>query len=371
MLKAGAEREKITSAFEEAMAASLERKLKAKFAPPVKEIVSADNPYASGAVRPGEFIYDVSGHMTPPTGQAVDAVPQTVAARMQQAMMSAKLRQRRSSAARKEVNVITEAKKMAVMKRRASLASRMGAEQQSDNVHETISEAMRNAHRRHRQSISKAAEVVEDVGCGEDTPMSEVATKMQMVEVAMAEARRRHRRSIARAVEQLQEPPVGAMLSSSAEVFTPASVASYPGDCPQNARLNISAEVFVPPSMTSYSGECQQNACLSNEWIQQESGNAQCQQGWDTTMSPFQSQINQAVASAYQSHCLNEQQSYADYSNSGGHCNSGWQYSSEPAYGSNSATLLRAKHLPGPAVHAAGFQPRRQRLPGYESVQPS
>jgi hypothetical protein len=262
MVKAGAQREQVTSAFEEAMAAALARKLKAKSAAPTKDIVSADNPYALGLIRPGETIRDISECMTPgrmtPTEETANVSSESVAERMKQAMESAKLRRRRSSAARKGVAVISEAKNAAAMRRRASLAARMGAGEQ-ENVQCAITQAMQGARRRHRQSISKAAEVLEDGGYGENTQFDEVSAKMSLIEIAMAEARRRHRRSIAKAVEQLQEPPVAA--------------------------LNPSAEVYVP----------------------------QEHQTWDSAASPFQSQIDQAITSAYQTHCQMEQQSYEYY----------------------------------------------------------
>merc|ERR1719453_2898251 len=93
MVKAGADREKLTTAIEDAMAAALERKLKEKTSAPTEEVISANNPFAIGAVQPGEWVYDVSGSMTPgrmtptmDTANQADAVDQTlVAERMQEA----------------------------------------------------------------------------------------------------------------------------------------------------------------------------------------------------------------------------------------------------------------------------------------------
>eukprot|EP00747_Dinoflagellata_sp_TGD_P072794 gnl/TRDRNA2_/TRDRNA2_157629_c3_seq1.p1 gnl/TRDRNA2_/TRDRNA2_157629_c3~~gnl/TRDRNA2_/TRDRNA2_157629_c3_seq1.p1 ORF type:complete len:394 (-),score=100.46 gnl/TRDRNA2_/TRDRNA2_157629_c3_seq1:225-1325(-) len=60
--------------------------------------------------------------------------------------------------------------------------------------------AMATARRRHRQSVSKAAELLEVAGVEE----SSAGDQQDMVAQAVAEARRRHRRSIAHAVRQLE-----------------------------------------------------------------------------------------------------------------------------------------------------------------------
>jgi hypothetical protein len=386
MIQAGVDREKLTSVIEEAMAASLERKLKAKTMAPLGAVISSDNPYATGALQPGETTYDLAGHMTPgrmtpseSTAAPIDS--QTVAERMRCAVESAKLRRRRSSATGKYADTIDEARRMAAMKRRASLNAHMG-----DCMQETISEAMRNANRRHRQSISKAAEILEDVGYDDSTQVTEIATKMNMIEVAMAEARRRHRRSIAEAVEQLQERPVGSTLNTSAQVFTPhaelcypgdfqhnadcsqafvpASAVSYPGDLQPKQGCNVNAEAFVPGCEAPCPGAFQQSACntigqafapvLAAAGCQQGSWNSQCQQGvqafvpvaavggcqqgswnspcqegWEASAPCLQARINQAITSAYQDHCYMEQQSYASYEGTSAHYDANYQCISE------------------------------------------
>merc|ERR1719313_3187081 len=77
-------------------------------------------------------------------------------------MESAKMRRRRSSAARKAANatVISEAMQQAAMKRRASLAARMGSGDGA--IQESINQALQNAHRRHRHSIAKAVEQLKE-----------------------------------------------------------------------------------------------------------------------------------------------------------------------------------------------------------------
>merc|ERR1711871_873251 len=166
MLKAGADREKLTSAIEDAMAAALERRLKEKTAASIpaepEPTMQAD---VAGQMTPGR--------MTPTEGVTPGDGPdsETVAQHMQQAIESAQMRRRRSSAAKKPIAAIAEARKMAAEKRRASLAARMGSGPGGENEQESIlnsaAQALQSAQRRHRKSISKASQVLGDVGYGE------------------------------------------------------------------------------------------------------------------------------------------------------------------------------------------------------------
>jgi len=133
-----------------------------------------------------------------------------------------------------------------------------------------------------------------------------------MIEIAMAEARRRHRRSIAKAVEQLQEPPVGA--------------------------LNPSAEVYVP----------------------------QGHQTWDSVASPFQSQIDQAITSAYQTHCQMEQQSYEYYGDNVENTSALWQ---DPGHGYNSLGSCQAPQYNTQCMVNGNCISQNDHQSGYYSTQ--
>jgi len=221
---------------------------------------------------------------------------------------------------------------MAAEKRRASLAARMGSgpdgADADDSIVSSAAEALQSANRRHRKSISKATEVLGDVGYGEDTRLDEVTAQMSMIEVAMEEARRRHRRSIARAVQQLEEPSAGSTMNADAQVFAPSS--SNTSSTPQVAStLSASASVFEPPSTSGCQGVT--NTSTTDNWNQPWEMQTP-QQNWNAAPSPFQDRINGAISAAYQSHCYSEQQAYQQYDN-GASQNQMWQCGAEESYG--------------------------------------
>lgn len=372
LVKGGADRSQLASVVEDAMAAALERKLAPKKGQDQNDAGDKDTAAPScwdlvdGQMTPGQ--------MTPPEGNATSPARGDVddlTKRAQEALASANARRRRSSAQRKNdggpgiARALDEAKD----RRRKSLAKlNGGSEMQEGN-----DAAMQHANRRHRQSISKAADVLECAGYDEDdVDSSEAAAKMRLVQQAMEDARRRHRRSIAEAVRALEQAPVAPKLSEDAKTFNPpmnaeAKAFSPPMNSeakafnpPMNAEakafnppMNAEAKTFNPPMNaeartftapiivvvekvveaqtfnpqgvgSGFSGQAQYSNWAqgdSSNWGNQDSTwTAQySQDNWNCPSSSVQARISQAVSSAYQGY----QQDYSEQGYAGQYMDQG------------------------------------------------
>lgn len=202
MVKAGkTSQAELVETIQEAMAAALERRLRRQEANPSIE-PGADNPYA--AIYSGATCEDdLSGRMTPPLSPTGPQLAQKGHARS-----------RRSSIARQDA--ISQAMKDAVARHRQSVAKRICDEG------ELIREAMGKAQRRHRMSVSKAAEVIQAAEPEDEAQAmadnDKVAQQLAAVQQAMELARKRHRRSIAEAVKHVSaDVPTFSQASSSVE----------------------------------------------------------------------------------------------------------------------------------------------------------
>jgi len=92
---------------------------------------------------------------------------------------------------------------------RRSLARVSGATAEDrEQLEDAVVDAMRRASRRHRRSVAKAAEVLEEVAEVSNVPLdawseSQIDDKVEVVQKAMEEAHRQHRRSITAAVHDV------------------------------------------------------------------------------------------------------------------------------------------------------------------------
>jgi len=363
MVKSGADRLQLATVVEDAMAAALERKLARKAGKEPREAKDLAAAVATNAWATQEN-WDLDGRMTP-TEEAPVPI-EDVAERARQALVMANSRRRRSSAAKKHTFGIEEAMKGARERRRQSLAQKYNT---MGDAHGQISEAMERARGRHRQSMSKAADVLESAGYDDDTvECSETTKKMRLLQQAMEDARQRHRRSIARAVQALEEPQAVPMLNANANVFNPQLCCGAGVDSPVLQPDWQHAATSNECNQAAAWGNNQQNHSMDNQqgvWNNQECNqqgydnqqshivdsqqagwnNQQCNQqgydnqqshfvdnqqaGWDTQQcnqqgyvmeyhcpsSSVQARISQAVSSAYQHHCYEQdysQQCYTD-----------------------------------------------------------
>jgi len=293
LVKAGADRMELASHVEEAMAAALERKLarKAGTEPREASVLAATAAAEAAAAEGDQGDWDLEGRMTPgrmtPTDESATSASMQVddvAARAKQALELANARRRRSSAARKNAAGIAQAMEDAKERRRKSLAK------QFNTIGDTsvqIDEAMERARGRHRRSMSKAADVLECAGYDDDdADCTEAVAKMRLVQQAMEDARQRHRRSIARAVQELEEPLAKSQLNGDAQAFEPQQ------------SFNTGSSHMQQPSWNQ--------ADSFNQYSPQGCWGGDCTDSWNCPSSNAQSRINQAVSSAYQSHCYQE-----------------------------------------------------------------
>jgi len=241
----------LTEKFQEAMADALDRRLKneqwSHLSQSHLSTVPSNNPYPAqaGCENRPDCVGDVTGRMTPPegVGTATDLGPgaETVAQKLEQVRQEEMGRQRlRSSVVKREA--ISQAMDQAVSRHRRSLVAKASKlEETSGQAHDKIQMAMKDAQRRHRLSISKAAETLDAAGL-EDQDDARVGETFSMVCKAMEEARLRHRRSISEAVRKVTR------MSASAEAFTPSSMSS--AAVPFQPAMSASAEPFMPSSMS-------------------------------------------------------------------------------------------------------------------------
>jgi len=83
----------------------------------------------------------------------------------------------------------------------------MATDLSAEEVDDSKAQVMQ-LRRRHRQSIAKAAEVLESAGMDTDCGQggASLLANLELVQTAMESARRRHRRSVVMAAQQLEEP---------------------------------------------------------------------------------------------------------------------------------------------------------------------
>lgn len=190
-LNGGASRRELEDIIEAGLAERLEYRL----------CSPAGTPVPSGSATP-----DVEARMTPPGGLMT---PATEGVGVQDGFVeevAERLRPRRSSIAHP---VIVEAVEAANSKRRLSLTRWVSQEPDSARARVSASKTAQ----RHRQSIIKAAEVLEAAGVSdceaEASRGISVEQKLHFVQRAVEVAQRRHRQSVVRAVRavtQVQEP---------------------------------------------------------------------------------------------------------------------------------------------------------------------
>jgi hypothetical protein len=187
-LNGGANRRELEEIIEAGLAERLEYRLNSPSA----------TPDPSGSVTP-----DVEARMTPPEALMTpdspgvrDGFAEEVTERLRDAPP------RRSSISHP---AIVEAVEAANSKRRLSLTRWVSKEPDSTRAQLSA----RKAAQRHRQSIIKAAEVLEASGvsdCKEESRAVSVEHKLHLVQRAVEVAQRRHRQSVVRAVRAVTQP---------------------------------------------------------------------------------------------------------------------------------------------------------------------
>eukprot|EP00930_Biecheleria_cincta_P050653 TRINITY_DN3583_c0_g1_i1.p1 TRINITY_DN3583_c0_g1~~TRINITY_DN3583_c0_g1_i1.p1 ORF type:complete len:574 (+),score=132.14 TRINITY_DN3583_c0_g1_i1:63-1784(+) len=353
----------LTEKFQESMAQVLERRLMAQICPDKGEC-NEDRPDCQG---------DVDGRMTPPealpgcmtppvktTTTCTSPDAQVVAEKLEKAQQEAMARcARRSSAVKRDA--IQEAMNKAVSMHRRSLTSKVSEKLEEGSLAsagEKINIAMQNTHKRHRLSLSKAAETLDAAGL-DDQDNATVSSQLQMVHKAMEEARRRHRRSIADAVQKVTG------ISASAQPFEPvagmsASAAPFQPNIQDRIQSAIASahrrqheEAQSPPGFQSFHSQPSRDGCL------QSNTNCDSQHSWgqingvwnDTQSHQFSScedQFHMQRASSY------GQSGYGQHTHMQASCDS-WQPESSYAQQGFSETFTQDCAWQGDARHASMY----------------
>jgi hypothetical protein len=232
-VRRGVDKEELQQIIEESMAASFEAAI-AEHAVQLPDLDEV-SPLMAGDLAgrmtpPSTAACDLAGRMTPPNGTAVQShQPQNFANCLVDALANPGMRRRSSIGTIATSRRLSVAMQAACTKHRQSLMK--VAELEAQKIQEAdhagkddggkVTAEIRNcvlkADRRRRQSILKAAEVLEVAGLGKDSDdeapgasltNSEVSVQLQVVQEAVELAQKRHRQSISfaiRNVEQLRE----------------------------------------------------------------------------------------------------------------------------------------------------------------------
>eukprot|EP00929_Paragymnodinium_shiwhaense_P114024 TRINITY_DN8232_c0_g1_i1.p1 TRINITY_DN8232_c0_g1~~TRINITY_DN8232_c0_g1_i1.p1 ORF type:complete len:682 (+),score=218.44 TRINITY_DN8232_c0_g1_i1:121-2166(+) len=345
------DKERLTEAFEMAMASAFESKLVEKVKRKMKKKVESAEDDSAPAADPAS--YDVEGYMTPPLNEDADVVehkavsPREVAKSLDEAAVKANRRRSSMAAMKTGTDPLAQAMRHAAQRHRKSVTARLSVG--GGHGEEAGDGKMKEACRRHRQSLCKVAEVLEDAGVADNAKDAELDKKMAFVQKAMEDALRKHRQSIVRAVRELEEMPAPAksafsadakeftpqeprtptkkQLNADAATFTPqeeatttpqsslkqlsATAAAFtPQDLrasPSAKQLHAGAAEFTPQAARGSPAAKQFNAGASEFTPQAVSSNAWSPQaqatGWQAESSPAYDRIRQAMTSAFDHHC--------------------------------------------------------------------
>lgn len=308
----------LTEKFQESMAQALERRLIEQTCP--AQECNEDRPDCEG---------ELDGRMTPPAGcmtppeTSASAGPDAkiVADKLEQARRGRRSSAvaRRSSAVKRDA--IQEALNKAVSTHRKSLASKVFEKVEegslSSSAEEKINLAMQTTHKRHRLSLSKAAETLDAAGLNDDDE-EKTSEQLEMVHKAMEEARRRHRRSVAEAVQKVTG------LSATAQPFEPVpgmKAGAEPFEPKQYIQDRIQSAIaaaHVRQFDESHGFESKQPGASSQQTWGQDSS------GWTETQSQqfAGDQLHMQGASGY------EQSGFGQHANMQSSCDS-WQYAQQ------------------------------------------
>lgn len=313
--------EAFAAAMADSFAKKMELKVKAKKEKKAEEKTDATTEAQSEEVR------DVEGIMTPPEGEEAKVVsPRELAERMNtETRRSSMAKRRRSSMAKHAVDPLSQAMVAASQRHRKSLTARLsiGGVDEDD---EKKKEALDNATRRHRQSISKVADVLEDADIVDDKE-GDLDKKMALVQKALEDARREHNKNVAAAAKELEEGPKKPAFNVAASEFTPQAASSpakskqFNADAadftPQAKKLNTEAAAFTPATP-----QAQTNTSWTGE-------SPYAGAAWQPQNTAAYSKISQAMSSAFDQHC----EGYGNEWDQGYGNGSEWQQSSSYAVG--------------------------------------
>lgn len=231
LMNKGAEVEEITEHLQTAYADALERRLGTQASEEqsgqtaIEDEIDAARPQLKGDLSALMTPEEVTPLVTPTGAAARKSVGESIAVSVKRAMdetrKSTQERSRRSlaiqhrpSAAHRESAAV---KAMEAFGRR-SIAQAEGEDK--EQLEGAVKDAVRRASVRHRRSVTKAVEVLEEAADALDVPLDkwseeQMDSKVEIVQQAMEEAYRRHRRSITDAV--CEAVSGGAPEASSAE----------------------------------------------------------------------------------------------------------------------------------------------------------
>jgi len=224
-LRRGASLEELQDVIEEAMAANIEAIIvEPSQLHSITEPIDDLSPMMAGDMTP-QMSDDLAGRMTHPLAAATlagySSSPAAFAGRLADKLAASPACRRRSSVG--QCRRLSVAMKEACMMHSQSLAkaaaqelNALGEDENKVEVAAEIRQCVLSSHRQRRQSIMKAAEVLELAGVAGDSDedsagkerltSSEVTAQLQLVQQAYEGARSRHRQSIAQAVKQVAEP---------------------------------------------------------------------------------------------------------------------------------------------------------------------